>query len=696
MQLGWLYRKYPSLYEEDINGAISIWKQALSLSAKLNSPELQNDCLLKLGEAYLSKRDLANGKLCFKQVLKYTHEKGNKRQEANLWSSYADKILGTDKSSNIELREAYGKAYLLYGQLHDRLKEIESYQNLADENLRDGQLKVAEGKLLNVIKWYREIKYRKLAYTYSLLAEDYRLMGEMQKQLYYSIEVVKNIDSTKVNIFREYYYYKLSMAYKDSGYSEKSLEYLYKTLDSFRTSEDYFHFHNVLLDVVDNLISVNKPKEALVYFSRQIKNVPPRTIRQEYMVNLGFAKCFAALQQYSKAEQYYLKMIRLSDITSKDNVLYLRDHLQDYEVISDFYVANRQYGKARVYLEKALLLPQIRTSPIILSNIQKLLFKTDSASGKYLSAINHLLSFKKSNDSISSEKKTKEIATLQVSFESEKKDNNIIALKKQGKLQDTLVHKSRTIRNISIFSTFLSVLLLGLVYRQYRLKQRSNLLLVHKQEEITAKNSSLEQLLTDNKWLLREVHHRVKNNLQIIMSLLNSQSAYLEDEAALSAVKESQHRVQAMSLIHQKLYRSENTSDIFMPDYVNDLVNYLQSSFKSENHVEYVLEIDPVNLDVLHAVPLGLIMNEAITNALKYAFPFNSNDKITVTLTALSFHQIHLSIADNGKGFPEGFILEKNSSFGLTLIAGLTEELGGTLNISSINGTQLDFNFKND
>ena len=139
--------------------------------------------------------------------------------------------------------------------------------------------------------------------------------------------------------------------------------------------------------------------------------------------------------------------------------------------------------------------------------------------------------------------------------------------------------------------------LLLLSYNRYRLKQRSNQqlqaqqrVLQERQEEINYKNTTLQLLLTEKEWLLKEIHHRVKNNLQIVMSLLNAQATYLSDEAALSAIQESQHRVQAMALIHQKLYQSEQVARISMPAYIQEVVSYLRDSYNLHQPIDFQLE----------------------------------------------------------------------------------------------------------
>src|SRR5690606_36744203 len=128
-------------------------------------------------------------------------------------------------------------------------------------------------------------------------------------------------------------------------------------------------------------------------------------------------------------------------------------------------------------------------------------------------------------------------------------------------------------------------------YRNYRNKQKANSKLEQQQIVINDKNHALEHLLNEKEWILKEIHHRVKNNLQIVMSLLNTQSDYLKDKSALTAIRDSQHRVHSMSLIHQKLYQSEDMTSIPMPAYITDLTEYLKDSFDTSTiHFDLTIE----------------------------------------------------------------------------------------------------------
>jgi two-component sensor histidine kinase len=200
-------------------------------------------------------------------------------------------------------------------------------------------------------------------------------------------------------------------------------------------------------------------------------------------------------------------------------------------------------------------------------------------------------------------------------------------------------------------------------------------------------------LLDEKEWLIKEIHHRVKNNLQTVISLLNSQSAYVDNEMALSTIKSSQHRIHSMSLIHQKLYMSENISTINMPVYIKELAEYLKDSFHLKQRIRFKIRIVQLELDVVQAIPLGLIINEAITNCIKYAFPNDQDGIISITLVSPHTNQYLLSIHDNGIGIPAGF-KENVNSFGMSLIKGLSDDLDGTFSIENSNGTLLKLNFE--
>ena len=245
-----------------------------------------------------------------------------------------------------------------------------------------------------------------------------------------------------------------------------------------------------------------------------------------------------------------------------------------------------------------------------------------------------------------------------------------------------------------IIGSVMLLLLLGVVYSRYRLKQRSNIQLQSKQHEINQQNIRLQRLITEKDWLLKEVHHRVKNNLQIVMSLLSTQSAYLENTAALNAISESRNRVQAISLIHQKLYSTSNVASIDMQTYISDLINYLNDCLDASSQgIRFEQLVEPVKIDLGQAVPLGLILNEAITNAIKYAFEGNGGS-IIIALQLISNENLLLTITDNGKGLPVDFDVKNTSSLGMEMMKALSKQLGGSFQVKGNPGVTITVEFQ--
>ncbi len=318
-----------------------------------------------------------------------------------------------------------------------------------------------------------------------------------------------------------------------------------------------------------------------------------------------------------------------------------------------------------------------------------------------LEALQHAEADKRSNDTFRGAEKDLQLADLKAKYETDQKDkdlqleaSNIHLLTRENLLQQVQAGKSRLLRNGMIGSIAVLGLLAGVMWSRYLLKRRSNSKLILQKEEIQSNNHRLARLLQENKWLFEEMHYRVRNNLQVVISLLNSQMSYLKDPAALHAITESRHRVQAMSLIHQKLYKSTEESTVDMPEYIGELVDYLRDSFDSERKVDLEPQIAPVKLDVSQAVPLGLILNEVITNSYKYAFPYGSRDGIVLQLDLETNGEVRLSIGDNGKGLPDNVRPGSNAHFGISLIYGLAGDLDATLDVRKTGGLVYTLCFK--
>ncbi|WP_460218446.1 tetratricopeptide repeat-containing sensor histidine kinase [Psychroserpens sp. MEBiC05023] len=279
------------------------------------------------------------------------------------------------------------------------------------------------------------------------------------------------------------------------------------------------------------------------------------------------------------------------------------------------------------------------------------------------------------------------------------KDNVILSLETEAQakyevgqknatilFQDEIINQQKRTKVLYVILTSLLALILFGLFYNYRKKQKRS-------QELEALNNELDLKNTQNELLLKEIHHRVKNNLELVKSLIALQSAELEDSATKDAMIASQSRVQSMGIIHQKLYQGEHLGSIDMKDYFVNLSDGILDTFNAEDKVKVECAMEQLELDVDTAVPIGLIVNELLTNALKYAFPQDSQGKIEISLTQSKPDVLSLKVVDNGIGKTIGE-QAKGTGFGSQLIQLLTQQLNGVMKEKYDNGTSILFEFK--
>ena len=210
--------------------------------------------------------------------------------------------------------------------------------------------------------------------------------------------------------------------------------------------------------------------------------------------------------------------------------------------------------------------------------------------------------------------------------------------------------------------------------------------------EIAARTKAEEEItrsLKEKDLLLREIHHRVKNNLQIISSLLNLQSRYITDPNVRESIKDSQSRVRAMALVHERIYRSPNIAEINLKDYLDYLTKQIFSFYNTQPHeIEITVTMDEIMTDIDTIIPLGLIMNELVSNSLKYAFPEGRKGAITIECTPQDAGMLRCVYYDNGIGMPAGFDWKNSETLGLRLVNNLVDQLNGTIDTGPGEGTR--------
>jgi len=296
------------------------------------------------------------------------------------------------------------------------------------------------------------------------------------------------------------------------------------------------------------------------------------------------------------------------------------------------------------------------------------------------------------NDSIEQKNSELHVKQLKVVVGEENANNTTILKEQREALEQSKdeMNKLGAENEVVVISLiFVLLLFAGLVYAY--LKSIKN------QRLIAAQKHIIESALTEKDSLLKEIHHRVKNNLQMVSSLLSLQTKNTKSKAAIEALEEGKSRVKAMALIHQKLYQNEDLSVIEMQGYIESLINSVQSVFKKGGHnINITVDAEGVELDIDRAIPFGLILNELVSNSFKYAFPNDDeNGKIYIHLRKLAKEEGFFEYTDNGVGLPDDTEERANSSMGIRLMNRLANQLQTKLNTDeNVDGVRFWFNFK--
>ena len=403
--------------------------------------------------------------------------------------------------------------------------------------------------------------------------------------------------------------------------------------------------------------------------------------------NLG--NVYSRQQEYDLAKDIHLKALRMSE-----EIGYKKGVARSCYSLGHIYLLTGRHSQALKYLHKSLTLSEELGYPEISRPTAAELSEIYSERKDYRKAYEYHLMFKTLDDSLSNADNVKKITRMEMQYDFDQQQQEVEFRQAQERLANQAELKRQKIMRNSFIVGFGLVALLGfLIFRGYIQKKRANTLLAEQKEEIQTMNDRLMESLDEKEVLLKEIHHRVKNNLQIISSLLNLQSHNIEDETVKNAVKEGQSRVKSMALIHQTLYQSDRLARIEFQEYLEQLVGFLGSSYKGKG-ITTTIKATGITLDIDIAIPLGLIINELVSNAFKYAFDGSDEGEITVSISTQDKAGYLLRVSDNGKGLPRDLDINKSESLGLKLVKILTRQIKGELNVKSEKGAIFTISFR--
>lgn len=696
--LGAYYAFQPDDYPSTKDSALHLLSNALEESRLLNDRKWGWQARILMGKVYAERMELGKSAAVFDRLTRECQMEGAPDIEAKAWM-YRGLYTAYSPATTDDRITWLEKARDLYNRQKRISDAINTQACIGYLMVSKGQFKQGESLFKRNLELEDSIGFPFTHYTTDNIAMVTGFEGRNGEPMQFTLRSIRVAEAAKDSIAWGVFYDRLGgFYYLQKSHWPESLRWCQKALDRFTQAGGDPMLYKMLGIIIDIEITTGHAAEGLALLQRLAKLYPPvvPTDRHELIVLQGVS--YSALKQYDLAEASFLRAARMiKEIEIRPKTYQAVINLD----LGEMYFDKGEYRKARAYLQLFLSSPSIGTDFSTTLTAHKILFTIDSTEGNYISAMSQLGNYVTLLDSSFNVAQRLQAEELGIQYETDKKENEI-------KLQDQHIHTLvqadllrqanlrhvEFARNMTIAGIIVLLVIGGLLYRQYQQKQKINQVVTQKNEVITRKNEMLERLVSEKDWLLKEVHHRVKNNLHTVICLLESQAYYLENDA-LKAMETSQHRIYAMSLIHQKIYQSEDIKTINMANYLPEFVQYLSDSFGDPEHIVFLLDIEYLKLGVSQAVPIALIVNEAVTNSIKYAFPGNRKGQIDIRLHRTG-RQIKLTVADNGIGIDPSLINAELNSLGLKLMRGLSREIKGSITIGSGNGTTICVLFEAD
>jgi two-component sensor histidine kinase len=522
-------------------------------------------------------------------------------------------------------------------------------------------------------------------YVYLFLTQSYLGRMQLDKALESCLKSFEMMGLSQDSTAADYMCHQMTLLYSHLGKTAESRIWSQKSLDYMIAFDNIPGYYGRFYQIIAEMRSLGKFTDALQYINQKVAKEQPSELAEQRKIQGALGEIYCDLKIYDRAKESYVKMVKLGNQQTRNYPL--DERAFDNYSVGVFYFKRGLFQTALSFLDSSLSQYQAVGGILYTRAIQNWLYKTDSALGNYISAIKHLKELNRINDSAFNLTRNKQIEELELGYKTKQKNDSIQLLQGNEKLANAQLKNSQHFRNWIIAGAAFLLIIATLLYRLALLRKKNN-------RVVKNKNEQLQHLLKEKEWLLKEVHHRVKNNLHTVIGLLESQAAYLEDDA-LKANEVSKHRIYAMSLIHQQLYKTDDIKTIDMSVYLPELLDYLKESFDTGMKIRFQHDIQPIKLGVSQAIPVGLIINEAVTNAIKYAFVPGKDALINISMQETD-EKVSLVIADDGIGINPALINAASTSMGLKLMNGLTEDIEGEIQFMHEEGTKIMVRFQHD
>ena len=654
-------KKYKApVFNELANIYLSIsYEEALKYAGMASEEAIQEKDKLQLGEA------LRISALAYQMLNEY--EKSIQLADSAI--SVFSKI--KDEKNTIKCKEIKASSYMLQGNYNEALellhtgaekaKQIDDLYTYSAILIQIGRIQMVRGNseealanLENALKIANEINNSYLmGHIYHFTGLVYQNQQKFELAIENYLKALPIFEEKKITTQIPYLLVSLGSALKETKNYTEALRYYTDALKYYQNSNDRWGLNELYNYIGSAYLEMKNLDSAGIYFNKSLylsKEIEEKSAECRALYKVG--EILTTRHNYNKALEYLNNALELN-----------------VEIENDYYQVNILYNLGTCYAQKGNINKGLDLLQEGLSLADSLNFKYErmilnkeisnvyTELGNYKKALQYFTQYSDLNDSIYQEKVNKNMVEMEQKYQSQKQKTELSQLKLNSIEQEIAMRKQKSVRNIFIFGFLLAVLLGILFFRSYQLKKKAN---------------------SEKEILLKEIHHRVKNNLQVISSLLNIQSEYITDNKVIGAVNESQSRVKAMALIHQLLYQEKNLTKIDFTEYLKELSSTLASIFqKPDTRVNVEIDASHANFDIEISIPLGLIVTELVSNAYKYAFEGISEGKINIKLQTATKNKYVLVISDNGRGLPPNTDIYNMSSLGLKLVNILTSQLDG-------------------
>jgi len=497
--------------------------------------------------------------------------------------------------------------------------------------------------------------------------------GDFPKALTYyflSLEIREEIDDKK-GIAESFY--NLGIAYNDQENFNQSLNYYIKSLELYELFNDKASMGNLFNNIGDIYLQQENTVLALEYFHKSLViNTSINYQRGIATVLRNIGLIYSKQGKYKVALENYNKSLLIESDIGNDT-----GRISSLIRIGQLYLVLNKVYTAKKYAKKSMSIAQKIGYPTEIMNSANLLDSIYQKESNWKKAYEMNSIYVKMKDSLHNNDTERELSKQQANYEIEKKEQQIVLLSSQNEVQELKLNRNKILITLFSIGFGLALILVVVVYKVYKKNQVINKMISKKSEE--------------RKTMLQEIHHRVKNNLQVVNSLLRMQSKKSSDKEFIDAFKQTQSRVLSMAKLHEKMYQSGDLKRLNAKEHITILVEEIVKNYTVEKEIVLNLDIEEFFIDAQTMMPLSLIINEMISNSLKYAFEGREKGTITVKFNSASPTTNELYIADDGVGFTS----EKAPiGLGSKLIQSFTRQLNGTIEKIAVNGTAFKLTFE--